>query len=297
MTFSFKSPELKFSDRLLNFLELLGVENRKNMAGKSAVGILLLKNEKKEKEAILKQEIRRRIHEINNLLDGALLYLFISLIENNKGPIDSYAEIFKDYLRDGLKLIYPEDKEYEKSVKKVESLLDSSEKNIMSGLLFMDLYKKQSEIINIPKIKQLVKLLAYLNHIDLLHRNLEAVKNDRPTYFGLSKDSATKKIIKAGFEAMDSDKGWKYAFRNEEDYEAYCSLLTDYFEIKDPQPPKEIIQLKPRTETTVARALRTIFNDLGEGVLKNKTDYLNLIKVLSPFNGMTNTEVYTKITK
>ncbi|MFW5720943.1 MAG: hypothetical protein ACOCWW_01005 [Bacteroidota bacterium] len=295
MTFSFKTPELKFSDRLLNFLELLGLESRKNMAGKSAVGILLLKNEKKEKEAILKQEIRSRIDEINNLLDGALLFLFISLTENNKGPIDSYAEIFKDYLRDGLKLIYEEDKKYNKSVKKVESMLYSSEKK--SALKYADIYASKDEILNLPKIKQLVNVLAKLHHIDLLHINLEAVKNDSPTYFGSSKDSVTKKIIKEEFEAMDSNKGWNYAFKNIEDYENYCVLLTHYFEAKNPHPPKEIIKLKPRTETAVARALRTIFHELGDGVLKNKTDYLNLIKVLSPFHGMTNIEVYNKLTK
>ncbi|MBW6534819.1 MAG: hypothetical protein K0B11_07420, partial [Mariniphaga sp.] len=138
MEINFKNSEVKFSDRLIEFIELLCIESRNELAGRLAVNMSLLMD-RNEKIAVLKQEIEKGIHVIRELSDKTLKIFFISELLNNKGSVDSYAEMFKEFLRKGMMLFPGEEELYINSVNNIELLLDSSEKNFTSVLVYGDL--------------------------------------------------------------------------------------------------------------------------------------------------------------
>ena len=97
--------------------------------------------------------------------------------------------------------------------------------------------------------------------------------------------SIVKEIIIKIFNSFDS-KGWKYAFRSEEDFGLFTDLLTNFFENKPYTIPENIIQLKISTKTRVAKALNEIHRE-----------YFNIIKMLSHFKDEPTFSIYKALTR
>lgn len=109
--------------------------------------------------------------------------------------------------------------------------------------------------------------------------------------------SIVKEIIIKIFNSFDS-KGWKYAFRSEEDFGLFTDLLTNFFENKPYTIPENIIQLKISTKTRVAKALNEIHRELSkEKKLKKDEEYFNIIKMLSHFKDEPTFSIYKALTR
>lgn len=107
----------------------------------------------------------------------------------------------------------------------------------------------------------------------------------------------TTKIIADYINSIDKNQGWEYAFIKESDYNIFLNLLTCYFEHRPYSLPKETIQLNKNCKTRFAPVLRPIHKKLTQKQLKSDYDFFAIIKILSPFNKMTDTEIYKAITR
>ncbi|OIQ16606.1 MAG: hypothetical protein BM557_09855 [Flavobacterium sp. MedPE-SWcel] len=106
--------------------------------------------------------------------------------------------------------------------------------------------------------------------------------------------SPTLEIIQNHIEEID-DKGWQYSFKNQHNYDTFTSLLVAYFEQKEYVLPTEIIELKRGCKTRLAKAFGEILRELGDGVLKEKTKYFDIIKTLKYFKD--EKDIYKAITR
>lgn len=110
-------------------------------------------------------------------------------------------------------------------------------------------------------------------------------------------ESRTKQVITDTLVNIDK-QGWQYAFTNENDYNSFTDLLTNFFEYKDYTLPKETIKLKKSCKTKVARALGEIHKELSnENILRTDTDFFRLIRVLSHFEKETEGNLYKALTR
>lgn len=82
-------------------------------------------------------------------------------------------------------------------------------------------------------------------------------------------------------------KGWKYAFRTEQDYNLFADILTNFFEQKDYSVPEKSIKLKRTCKTKVAKVLGEIHTELSETPLRRDTEYFRIAKALNHFKDMT----------
>ncbi|SKB35091.1 hypothetical protein [Maribacter arcticus] len=107
----------------------------------------------------------------------------------------------------------------------------------------------------------------------------------------------TKRVIAETFENMDK-KGWQYAFANEQDYNLFTDLLTNFFEYNDYSIPEKAIQLKRGCKTKLAKALGEIHKELSnENKLTNDTEYFKLIGALSHFERENQNDLYKALTR
>lgn len=107
----------------------------------------------------------------------------------------------------------------------------------------------------------------------------------------------TKRIIKEYFESMD-DKGFKYAFRSENDYNTFINILINHFEFKEYDLPENTIQLQAHCKTKLVETLGKIHLELSNvDVLKKDEPFFNIVKCLSPYNGLTKSELYKGLTR
>ncbi|MBE0661390.1 MAG: hypothetical protein IH597_02895 [Bacteroidales bacterium] len=110
--------------------------------------------------------------------------------------------------------------------------------------------------------------------------------------------SATRKIIEDSFDEMGSkgQKGWQYAFRTENDFKKFVSLLEKYFMLESYELPEETLLTRPKTKTQIAQAIHRIYKELGEE-LKSDTEFFKIIRYLKVFNESEDAEIYKSITR
>jgi hypothetical protein len=127
-------------------------------------------------------------------------------------------------------------------------------------------------------------------------------KNDEIKNEGLAKSTTKKEEdplqkkknemiedIKKRIEDLHTDKGWKYSFKNETDYENFTQLLADYFTgylqiDKINLLQKGSIRLQPNCKTMLATVLKELRNYHGKGKLKKDEGFLNLLRTLDQYN-------------
>jgi L-rhamnose mutarotase len=105
-----------------------------------------------------------------------------------------------------------------------------------------------------------------------------------------------KKIIEDHFSNID-EKGWEYAFRCEEDYNLFVDLLTKFFEQKKYKLPDNIIELKRDCKTKLAITLRDIHRDIGNKKLSADYGFFEIIRILSHFKELNNSDIKRALSK
>ena len=274
---------------------MLILERRTELVIKTALAIFLLKEDKEEKIAYLKQERRNLIHNIKELPDRPLFNEFINVMDKQRHLVHSYAELFKDILRKGLQLISEDEKLYKHSVDHIESLLNSSEKNKMVGLINSDLFARKDELLNLPKIRPLTDILVLLHYLDLLYKNLYAVRKDRPIVTSISEENSTVQLIRDFFNDMieESNDG-KSPFFKTQDYDFYVDLLTMYFEKKQYDIEDKTIEVKLSIKTKFGSTLGRI-HERFKGTRNAEPAFFNIIRVLKPFKDDSNRQIQKAI--
>lgn len=114
---------------------------------------------------------------------------------------------------------------------------------------------------------------------------------------GKDNDSNVRQKIWGFFDAIDKEKKWGYAFRNINDFTTFVDLLQSFFDRKTYEVPKNLIILRSRTQTRVARTLREIVQELSPSTLRNNDDLFRIVRVLSPFAEMSNEQIYRALTR
>ena len=109
--------------------------------------------------------------------------------------------------------------------------------------------------------------------------------------------SRTKEIIISELETLDKNVGWGYAFTSETDYNTFLNLLTNFFEYNSYTLPKTAIRLKIGCKTKLAITLNVIYKQLSEKALKSDKELFNIVRVLSHFKGLSDTDIYKAMTK
>ncbi len=152
--------------------------------------------------------------------------------------------------------------------------------------------RREAEIKVLPKMDAVLETWANFQYLDCLYQNKEDVLGNRPVSGFVDEKSMTRKIINYHFDAMDKNKGWKYAFNSEVNYNAFCDLLTQFFEYKQYILPNKTISLKNGSKTRVASALGDIYQELiGEGMRTNEQFYA-LVRSLEPFKEADSISIY-----
>jgi hypothetical protein len=137
----------------------------------------------------------------------------------------------------------------------------------------------------------------YYNFIQEYKKSLTGVEennNSSSTTNVDEEENRTLLLIKGHIEAIDND-GWKYSFQNKNDYNVFTSILTAYFEQNKYQLPKEVIKLKRGCKTKLAKAFGEILRELCDGVLKDQTEYFDIIRKLNHFEN--ESDLYKAITR
>ena len=111
------------------------------------------------------------------------------------------------------------------------------------------------------------------------------------TVDAVEEGNKTKQVIKEEFGDYSN------YFKNQQDLELFYSLLTNYFEQKPCNLPTVPIILKKGSKTNIAKVFNPLYKKLSEAVLKHETGYFSIIRVLSPFQICTDSEIYKAITR
>lgn len=107
----------------------------------------------------------------------------------------------------------------------------------------------------------------------------------------------TKEVITDYFKRMHH-RGFEYAFRSEDDYNTFINILINNFESKEYDLPKSIIQLKSGCKTKLAGTIGKIHSELSNvDVFRSDVPFFKIVKCLSSFNSLTDTELYTALTR
>lgn len=247
------------------------------------------------------QEKKEVAKAFDNYIKEAMKYIVapisIDRYKNSNIPLKSSV----DYLISNIKNLLSEIESKDKSFN-IESQIEFLEVFIQSLSVeiefptFPDDPNIELKKCLIEKLKVEIKGLEYLNKKNQVEE-LNKLKRNIPT----EKDKQTldtEQIIINEFESIDRNKGWRYAFKNENDFNSFVELLTLYFKHESYTLPQTIIQLKIRTKTKVAKALREIHKELSnEDNLRNDFKFLELIRVLSTFNNLSIEDIYDNLTK
>ena len=96
---------------------------------------------------------------------------------------------------------------------------------------------------------------------------------------GMEGFDKTRKIIVDHFNTLSKTMKWKYAFKNEIDFQIITDLLVSNFNKEtDIKFPTEVVKLNLNTKTKVATCFKAIFKELGDGNLKNVVKLFEIIK-------------------
>jgi len=102
-----------------------------------------------------------------------------------------------------------------------------------------------------------------------------------------SNGNRTEILINDSFRDMDIN-GLKYAFNFEADYELFIQLLINLCEEKPYTIPNTLIKLKNKCKTKLASTLGDLHGKLRDINLKDDKEYLDILRTLNHFNGMSN---------
>ncbi len=115
---------------------------------------------------------------------------------------------------------------------------------------------------------------------------------------GIEGFDKTRKIIVDHFNTLSKTMKWKYAFKNEIDFQIITDSLVCYFNKEtDIKFPKEVVKLNLNTKTKVATCIKAIFKELGDGNLKNEVKLFEIIKWMSPFKDDIPDQIYKLMNK
>lgn len=159
---------------------------------------------------------------------------------------------------------------------------------------FMDRFeilRREHELRELPFIDFFIEALGCMRCLDLLY-NIQVSNSTQWSPIGgaHSSENRTFSIIQNAFNSMDV-KGWKYAFYNENDFNAYCFLLSQFFEHKEYELPGVMIKLRKNTKTAIAATLNGIYYVLGE-TMKKDHEFFDIVRVLEHFHeGLTDIQL------
>lgn len=107
----------------------------------------------------------------------------------------------------------------------------------------------------------------------------------------------TTNKAKEFFDAIDK-KGWNYVFKDEEDYSNYVKILVDFFNTNKKVKSNYIIKTNNRVKTKTAKCLRDIYDKFSKvEIIRNNTAFFDVVRVLKPFEGLSDDEIYNTLTK
>lgn len=109
--------------------------------------------------------------------------------------------------------------------------------------------------------------------------------------------SRTRQFIADELDTLDNNMGWSYAFTNETDFNLFLDLLACFFSFQPYDIPKTTIKLKRGSLSRLARVLNPIHKELSERFLRNDVEFYKLLRILTPVEKMTDTEIYKAITR
>lgn len=86
-------------------------------------------------------------------------------------------------------------------------------------------------------------------------------------------------------------KGWDEVFRTESEYLNFIKLFAAYFDSGE-NKSNGTIELKRGKKTSIARVLKTFYDEYGEGTLTSATGFFDLISTINEFNGESEYKIY-----
>lgn len=112
-----------------------------------------------------------------------------------------------------------------------------------------------------------------------------------------NQNDRTRQAITNHLEKLGHNEGWEYAFNNEEDFNTFLDLLTNYFEYKPYKIPEHLIKIKRNCKTGFAMSLNPIHKELSEKPLKSDREFFKIIRCLSHFHNLSDSAIYKALTK
>ncbi len=178
-----------------------------------------------------------------------------------------------------------------------------------AAALFVDLHRDKTSLDLLHKRNAFIGKMnnpsevVIAESLETLTDHLRQVIQQQPLFpktevesFG-GEESVLKKDIEEEFKAMDN-RGWRYAFTSELDYEVFVNLLINHFEGRKHSLPSKLIILDRDCKTKLATTLNSIHKKLSNGKkLKSDFEYLKLIRVLNHFENDSEDRIYRTITK
>ena len=105
-----------------------------------------------------------------------------------------------------------------------------------------------------------------------------------------------KQFIANELDTIDN-LGWSYAFTNETDFNLFLDLLACYFCFEPYNIPKTTIKLKRGSKSRLAQTLNSIHKEFSERPLRFDVEFYKLLRIITPFEKMTDIEIYKAITR
>lgn len=167
----------------------------------------------------------------------------------------------------------------------------------------LEILKEEGCIIQFPTSKEITYRLDTPNNEvnreiketdDFADAKTETSQLDDPTDQRIKQ---IKEFICDELRAMHRD-GWQYAFKDENDYNTFVEILSDFFVNETYTKPKSIIDLKRGTKTKFAQVLNEIYNNsIDSRTKKHDNKFYDLVRCLNHFKQLSDREIYNAMTK
>ena len=249
--------------------------------------------DEEEKILFLKKHEKNVRDELRH--KGGSLWIKMKILGKIKSDIN---KLYEDQLIDFFSEIEFSDEEMAITnpvIVKVSEICNSPLKQ-PQGIIDSSVTNELQVLLKLPVFNEYSKLLPYLRHLDKIDNKIKALKNKGiPTTPSIER-TRTKKVITDFFQSLDMNIGWQKAFKNENDYNSYCELLTAFFTMDTYNIPTEKIILKKMCKTKVARILKEIHFELSED-LKYDKEYHKIVRVLHYYQDLYDDEMYDALLK
>jgi hypothetical protein len=134
----------------------------------------------------------------------------------------------------------------------------------------------------------------FKSDIDLVTNLINSLAGNNRNEMGLQ---STTDLVIEYFNELDINKGWEYAFKSELEFQQFATLLSKYLAFQKYELPSVEIKLNRGTYTKVCKVLKRIHSKLSENALINDSEYYEIIRSLSVFNGKTNDAIYKSMNR